>query len=464
MSAVAGAAYRAGETITNEYDGVIHDYTRKSGIIHTEIMLPKNAPLEYSNRAVLWNAVEKSERYKTAQLAREIEFALPVEVTHEQNISLVRRFVNDTFVNAGMCADVSVHDTGKGNPHAHIMLTMRPIEKDGRWGQKSHTVNGRKINTVDWHDRDKAEEWRKAFADYCNAELRANGFEIEIDHRSYEKQGLEKIPTVHLGVAAMQMERSGIRTERGGMNREIEITNREIRMLRARIIKLDKWIAEETKNTKPPALYDVIMDILNRQGKNSLLHASQMLVYLQNNKIKDLAGLVQVVESMSDNIRAMGKKLNTLERREKTLDKHLMHSDNFKNFRKIKARYENLYSEYGAAKKEKGIFAKRKAKKALEATNEYHETHHSELFQFDAAEEYLRDVLQKRFDPKKLPPITMWQNERAAVIAEKKALYQEYHALKEETKKVEQIKRSVENILHSDAPERMPTQARGVAL
>jgi ATP-dependent exoDNAse (exonuclease V) alpha subunit len=154
-SAVAAAAYRAGETITNEYDGITHDYTRKGGVVHTEILLPKNAPEEYQSRAVLWNAVEKAERYKTAQLAREIEIALPVELTREQNISLVRRYVREQFVSGGMCADICVHDPDREtpNPHAHVMLTVCPLEKGGEWGAKSKTVNGKKVPTVDWNEQ-----------------------------------------------------------------------------------------------------------------------------------------------------------------------------------------------------------------------------------------------------------------------------------------------------------------------
>ena len=132
-SAIAAAAYRAGEKITNEYDGITHDYTKKKGIVHTEILLPDHAPAEFSERAILWNSVEKFERYKTAQLAREIEIALPVELSIEQNSSLIRRYVNENFVKAGMCADIAIHNPDtededgnkiiNKNPHAHIMLT-----------------------------------------------------------------------------------------------------------------------------------------------------------------------------------------------------------------------------------------------------------------------------------------------------------------------------------------------------
>ena len=129
-SAVAKAAYRAAEVIKSDYDGNTYDYSRKRGIVYKEILLPEQAPPEYFDRAVLWNAVEKAETMKHAQLAREIEISLPVELTQEQNISLVREYVKRQFVSAGMCADICVHDTNGTNPHAHVMLTMRPINAD----------------------------------------------------------------------------------------------------------------------------------------------------------------------------------------------------------------------------------------------------------------------------------------------------------------------------------------------
>ena len=173
-SAVAAAAYRAGETIKNEYDGIVHDYTRKGGVVHTEIMLPGHAPNEYLNRAVLWNAVEKIEKAENSRLARELDIALPIELTREQNISLIREYVQRTFVDAGMCADLCVHDKDGKNPHAHIMLTVRPIGVNGKWGGKQrkdyildHDGNKiydpkkrqykcRSIPSTDWDKREKA--------------------------------------------------------------------------------------------------------------------------------------------------------------------------------------------------------------------------------------------------------------------------------------------------------------------
>lgn len=230
-SAVAAAAYRSGENLTNEYDGITHDYTRKGGVVHTEILLPDNAPAEYADRAVLWNAVEKIEKAKNAQLAREIEIALPKELTREQGISLVREYVKEQFVNAGMCADIAIHDKEDGNPHAHVMLTIRPIEQDGTWGakQKKEYVLDRDGNKIydpkkrsykcksipatDWNDQTKAEEWRSAWAEICNRALEQNGHTERIDHRSYARQGIDRIPTVHLGIAAFQMEKRGIITK-----------------------------------------------------------------------------------------------------------------------------------------------------------------------------------------------------------------------------------------------------------
>lgn len=211
--AVEKAAYRSGEQLYNDRNGETYDYTCEKGVIQTDIFLPVNPPAEYADRSVLWNAVEKSERNSNAQLAREFEISLPVELMIEQNISLAHEYVKKYFVSAGMCADVCVHDMGKGNPHVHIMLTMRPIEPDGSWGAKSRKEyildeNGerirlpsgeyksRKVNMVDWNKQAKAEEWRSAWADTLNAALERYDFSEQVDHRSYERQGSEQVPMV----------------------------------------------------------------------------------------------------------------------------------------------------------------------------------------------------------------------------------------------------------------------------
>ena len=274
QSAIAAAAYRAGEKITSEYDGRTSDYTRKGGIVHTEIILPENAPAEYQDRAVLWNAVEKIEKAKNSQLAREIQLALPVELSYMQNINLVREYVKKNFTDKGMCADIAIHDNKDGNPHAHIMLTMRPLNEDKTWGDKQKKVyefdkDGNKIydpkkrqykcskvQTTDWNEQTKAEEWRAAWADTANRYLEELNHPSRIDHRSNARQGKEKIPTIHLGVAAHQMEQRGIQTERGNINRAIELANAEIEKINATLLvlemELEQLKADELQQQETP--------------------------------------------------------------------------------------------------------------------------------------------------------------------------------------------------------------------
>jgi hypothetical protein len=458
-SAVGKAAYRAGEKLKNEYDGVTHDYTKKGGVVHTEILLPENAPAEYADRSTLWNAAEKSERYKTAQLAREIEIALPVELSREQQISLARRYVKETFVDKGMCADICIHDTGKGNPHAHIMLTMRPIEKDGKWGQKSHTVDGRKINTVDWNDRDKAENWRRAWAAYANGALRIAGVLTEdnvLDHRSYERQGIDQIPTVHLGVAANQMEKRGIRTERGDINREIEATRSKLRQINARLNKLNDWL-DEAKENVTPTLAEVLSEMLNSDKQRSqyaqirnLKMAAKTLMFIQNNNLSTIGDLRGKVGDLYDERQAMSDKLTPFKRRIKTLDEHLWHSENFTKYRKIAQKRDALFAEAYKLDSQSLIF-KGKAKAASEKAEAYEWRNLNALQDYDAAEKYLRGVLQKRFDPAKLPT-AKWRQERETLAQELGGLNTEYELLKDKVREVEVIRKYAEEVQRAINP------------
>jgi len=382
-SAIAASAYRSAEKITNECDGMIHDYTKKGGVTHTEILLPDHAPKEYFDRSTLWNAVEKIEKNKNSQLAREIELALPIELSAEQNLSLVLEYVNQNFVSVGMCADVCIHDKNDGNPHAHVMLTMRPIEQDGSWGAKSKKEymldeNGekivlesgeyksRKIYTTDWNDQNKAEEWRKSRADIVNNFLEENNHIEKIDHRSYERQGIEKIPTIHLGVATSQMEQRGIITERGNTNRKINSMNKELKQLRARISKLQKWLidaeirnknacdfqnasarhasrADEMENelqksnpNQSENLLVIFSDLLNSQNKNQrkiiidLKSVATTFAFLQENNISTFPELHGKINNMRGDFDDVRKKLKSVERRLETLDEHILQAENYK--------------------------------------------------------------------------------------------------------------------------------------
>jgi hypothetical protein len=187
-SAVAAAAYRAGEKMRNERDGIIHDYTRKKGVSYSEIMLPENAPSEFKSRATLWNAVEKAEKRSDSQTSREFDIALPVEFDKQEQVEIMREYIQDNFVDKGMCADFAIHDECDTNPHAHIMLTTRKVNKNGFGGKNR-----------DWNDKALLETWRKNWADICNERLQAKGLDERIDHRTLEAQGIDREPTIHEG-------------------------------------------------------------------------------------------------------------------------------------------------------------------------------------------------------------------------------------------------------------------------
>lgn len=254
-SAVACAAYRSGTKLTDLATGKIFDYSNKSGVVFSEVLLPENAPTIFAvDRNILWDAVERKETHSAAQLAREVEVALPCEFTRQEQIDTVREYIMKNFVREGMCADWALHNKGDGNPHAHIMLTMRAIKPNGRWAEKSRTIykldpNGQKIPVIDpttgqqkigargrkmwqretvpandWNDHSKAEKWRAAWAAECNRRLDR---QHQIDHRSYARQAIEQEPTIHEGYAARKMEREGRVSDRCEINRETKALNEQ---------------------------------------------------------------------------------------------------------------------------------------------------------------------------------------------------------------------------------------------
>ena len=227
QSVVASAAYQSGERLFSEYDQKQKYYSHKSEIVHTEIMLPPHAPPEYADRNTLWNAAEAIEKQWNSQLARRFVLAIPRELPRSQYADLIRDYCREFFVSKGMIADFAIHDKGDGNPHAHILLTMRAMDETGKWLPKSRKVydldeNGERIrlpsgnwkshkeDTVDWNDQKYAEIWRQGWADTANRYLEAIGSPERLDLRSYARQGIDKIPTVHMGPAVSQLEKKGI--------------------------------------------------------------------------------------------------------------------------------------------------------------------------------------------------------------------------------------------------------------
>ena len=243
QSAVAASAYRSGQKLTDRQTGIVSDYTRKGGIVHSEIALCANAPAEYADRETLWNAVHEVEKAKNSRLWREFEVALPQELTRSEQIETVRDFV-DVLVRQGMCADWSIHDKEDGNPHAHIMTTVRSITEDGNWAAKSRKVydldqNGNRIylgkdktsrrqykshkeDYNNWNAVERVEEWRAEWAKCCNKRLSEHD---RIDHRSYARQGKDQMPTIHEGYTARKLTARGVFSERVGLNEKIRQEN-----------------------------------------------------------------------------------------------------------------------------------------------------------------------------------------------------------------------------------------------
>ncbi|WP_423680278.1 MobQ family relaxase [Undibacterium sp. WLHG33] len=207
-SATAAAAYRAGEKIQDNRTGQTFDYSRKKEVTYRRIFAPPNTPQWMKDREQLWNAVEQSETRKDAQVAREIEVALPIELSPSQHIILLERFVHTQLTSKGMIADVAIHNK-KGNPHAHILLTTREINitNDG-FGKKNR----------DWNSKEQLEEWRKHWAKHCNRRLSIASSKSRIDHRSLQDQGVDQIPTVHVGANCHAIDKRGITSKRKVLN------------------------------------------------------------------------------------------------------------------------------------------------------------------------------------------------------------------------------------------------------
>ena len=261
-SAVAASAYMSCSRMYNDYDGIQHDYTRKQGLIYQEVMLPPMAPLEWNDREQLWNAVEETEKTKDSRLAREFVVALPVELDKDSNISLLQDFIKKNFVDMGMCADFAIHDTDGHNPHAHILLTVRPLNENGTWQYKTekeylcikdgeekgyeridkHPKSSRygRQNPISeqWNSDEQLCIWRANWADAVNKMLARNQINATIDHRSFADQGITEQPTIHEGYIAQNMEKKGMIADRCEINRQIRADNKMLRELKAKVAKL----------------------------------------------------------------------------------------------------------------------------------------------------------------------------------------------------------------------------------
>ena len=461
-SAVAASAYLSCSRILNDYDGVQHDYTRKQGLAWQAVFLPPMAPPEWQDREKLWNAVEEAEKTKDSRLAREFVAALPIELSHQQQIELLQDFIREQFVDEGMCADVAIHDTDGHNPHAHILLTVRPLDEHGKWQYKTekeylcvkdgeergftaaefkaaqtegwekqypYKVGKKKVymapsaaqeqgyvrmdkhpkstrygrqNPISarWNSEEQLLVWREAWATAANRCLELAGHDSRIDHRSHAERGLEERPTIHEGVAAQALERRGIVSDRCELNRQIKADNALLRELRGQVKKL----AQAVKNTIP-----ALAETMENLRKNLLLFCYQ-LGYLRKGKERLNASLNTLRPALTQyNQLAKDIRDKTKERRSLLFEKKALSAVHVFRHRELAAKIAALTEDLEELRSEKNL---------LLASLAYSEE--------DAADKFPKDIAAMEQSLKRL------EEQEKKYSAELDAALNEYAGLREQ--------------------------------
>ena len=406
-SACAASAYMSCSAIYNDYDGVQHDYTRKQGLVWERVFLPDGAPAAWQARAVLWNAVEEAEKTKDSRLAREFVVALPIELDRDAWANLLSRFIQEQFVAQGMCADAAIHDTDGHNPHAHILLTVRPLNEDGIWQHKTekeylcmkdgkergftaaeyreaqkdgwekqyqYKVGKKKVymtpsaaeaqrlervskypkstkygrqNPISerWSSDEQLVAWRAAWADEVNLCLEQKGLEERIDHRSFVDQGKDEQPTIHEGVAARALEKKGIISDRCELNRQIRRDNALLCQLKAEVQKLMKVVQNSIT---------ALAQAMERLRGNMIVLSYQIIHTgdIVKKTRRDVAEIVPVFmryKTITAKIKQALSERKTLLAEKKTLSP--LH---FSEHRRINTRIAELTEELEELKSEKG--------------------------------------------------------------------------------------------------------------
>lgn len=409
----------------------------------SEVLLCKNAPREWRNRAKLWNAVEKAEKSVNSQLARDYDLALPVELSRKEQIELLLHYVQKTFVNQGMCADIAIHDKDQGNPnpHAHVMLTMRPILSNGQWGAKTRKQyildpNGQRqydpakrtyqstvVKSTNWDSREFFEHSRAAWASAVNEKIVPLGIK-PIDHRSYEAQGIDRLPTIHLGTTANDMEKKGIRTELGDANRRITARNRRVREIER---ELNGLVKEKER------LGHIIDIEHNEKAQQSPGYAhwaklhnlkvnADAMNFLSTKHIGSYEQLVKKEEAARKNTEDIKKQLKALD------EKRAFNGSIQRNI----IQYMQTRDVYRAYKDGGRRLKFRKA-------------HSAEIEKHEAAREHMREAEQQLGH--KLPLMKELKAERAQLEAERKKLKGSYQEAKSESKELTAARAAIESQL-----------------
>lgn len=473
-SVIAKAAYNARDKLQDEYYGKTHDYSKKTDLVFSKIFLPEHIPKEFSNREYLWNEVEKIEKSKNSQLARNLLFELPRELNEQNRIKLISEFIDENFTSKGMIADCNIHNTMASDheeqPHAHILLTLREMDSEGKWkpkcrkeyildenGEKIKLKSGnyksRKVNLNDWNEPDKAKEWRENFSKKANEYLARNNIQKRIDPRTFEEQGREELPQIHLGTSSYQMEKKGILTERGNQNRKIIALNLEFRKLKEELSKLTSWIGsllgslqvkyDEYKQEKKEEyenkaelfnLYEYISIYYDLQGEKArklnpyasnkkigadLRRFSKARIYLKDNNLKTIADLQEKINTLQSQNKKISQDIKAKTTRIENLNKCFIYADIIKNNKQV-------FEEWNS----KSLFK-----------DSFYNSHKDEIDKYKRA----RAILEKITGSSAIK-IKDWKKEIQSLESEISKLNIQSQKVKEEYKSINHIKYAVKTV------------------
>ncbi|MHA4907494.1 MobQ family relaxase [Streptococcus constellatus] len=473
-SVIAKAAYNSRDKLQDEYYGKTHDYSKKTDLVFSKIFLPEHIPKEFSNREYLWNEVEKIEKSKNSQLARNLLFELPRELNEQDRIKLISEFIEENFTSKGMIADCSIHNPlasdHEEQPHAHILLTLREMDSEGKWkpkcrkeyildenGEKIKLKSGnyksRKVNLNDWNEPDKAKEWRENFSKKANEYLARNNINKRIDPRTFKEQGREELPQIHLGTSSYQMEKKGIQTERGNQNRKIIALNLEFKKLKAELSKLTSWIGsllgslqvkyDEYKQEKKEEyenkaelfnLYEYISIYYDIQGEKArklnpyasnkkigadLRRFSKARIYLSDNKLQTIADLQEKISTLQAKNKKISQDIKAKTARIESLNKCFTYADIIKDNKQV-------FEEWNS----KSLFK-----------DSFYNSHKDEIDKYKRARAILEKITRSSAIKSK-----DWKKEIQSLESEISKLNRQSQKIKEEYESINHIKYAVKTV------------------
>ena len=458
QAVVAAAAYRAGEKLYDEYYGNDADYTKKGGVVYTEIFLPSQAPAKYKGRTTLWNAVEKAEKHPKAQLAYSYDIALQNELTLEENIALARRFVQEQFVAKGMIADFAVHAPDKDvpNPHFHVLCPIRPVLENGQWGEKQNREyvldeQGNRVRdesgayvfkavpTTDWGQKETLAIWREEWANYVNRAFEEKGLSCRIDHRSNAERGMDELPTVHEGPAVRAMEAKGIVTEKGELNRIIRKLNASLREIRKKLRSVLDWLSEikeKMQEPQQPGLGQLVALYLSKRnagawssaGKlSNLKKTSDIVNYLTENGIRTVEELHERADEAYRAASDLNAQVKDVKAHIKAFDDQIQLSLYLTEYKPV---IDKLNSFHFKGRREK-----------------FKQEHEKEISFYYMAARKLKGHLDKEMNLS-ASTVAAWKKQRTKLAQQVSELTAQHSAIYAEQKKLLDIQRIVDNTLH----------------